>query len=162
MGVLYTVLPLDDELATYLRDEGAHVPPRPKTTRNPTLLEVRDVCDRLAGFRTEYFVSPDAKHWQASIEGAADPEQEPWTLLNVSDFTGRENEPQKIWFEKGWESLILRVLHRLAGPCGPLVLIPDTGEPPMVVSADTPFDELEARWKSTRELWEERGDPAAG
>jgi hypothetical protein len=162
MGVLYTVLPLDDELATYLRDEGVHVPPCPKATRNPTLLEVRAVCDRLDGFGTRYFVSQDAKHWQASIEGAANPEEEPWTLLNVSDFTGREEEPQKIWFEKGWPSLILRILHGLVGSCGHLVLIPDTGEPPLVVSADVSFEELDARWNSTREVWEVPGDPAAG
>ena len=162
MGVLYTVLPLDDEIATYLRDEGAHVPPHSKSTRNPTLLEVRAACDRLSGFRTEYFVSQDGKRWQASIEGATNPQEEPWTLLNVSDYTGREDEPQRIWFEKGWESLILRVLHGLASSCGPLVLLPDTGEQPIAVTADVPFEELEARWNSTREVWEEPGDPAAG
>jgi hypothetical protein len=161
MGVLYTVLPLDDELARYLRGQGADVPPYQMTTRNPTLLEVRAVCDRLEGFCTRYFVPTDGKDWQATIEGAANPEQEPWTQLQVSNFTGREDDPQSIWFEKGWESLILRVLHGLAGPCGPLVLIPDTGELPMVVSANEPFAELEARWNSTREVWDESGDPTA-
>jgi hypothetical protein len=85
------------------------------------------------------------------IEGLEDPDNEPWTLLNVSDFNGDETSPHEIWFEKGWASLILRVVCGLSAACGPLVIVPDTGCKPIVVSADDDVAMLFATWEHTRE-----------
>src|SRR5215468_75725 len=106
MGVLYAVVPVNDEMADYLRETGESVPAAHEMPRNPTPREIRAVCNALPGQRVRYRFKPGA-HWQAVVEGAADPEQEPWTLLNISEFSGSEDEPHPISFDKGWPSLIL-------------------------------------------------------
>jgi hypothetical protein len=160
MGVLYTVVPLDDEIAEYLRDTGGIVPPTVNPSRQPSLREVRAVCDSLPGQRVHYNVNPES-FWQAVVEGAADPEREAWTLLDISNFSGSEDEPHPIWFEKGWPPLILAILRGLSVNCGPLVVIPDTGEGPIAVTADDTVEDLSARWEHTRPVEGSR-DPTAG
>jgi hypothetical protein len=71
--------------------------------------------------------------WQASIVAKEGGDTGEWTLLNINEYTGDEKE-QELWFEKGWESLIARILRQLAVHSGPLVLIPDTGGEPTVIS----------------------------
>jgi hypothetical protein len=160
MGVLYTVVPLDDEIADYLRDCGGAVPNANRPARNPTPGEIRAVCDALRGQLVQYNVNPGS-YWQAVVEGATDPNSEPWTLLNISKFSGSEEEPHPIWFEKGWPSLILNILQRLSVSCGPLVVIPDTGEAPIAVTAADTVEHLEARWEHSRPV-SDSGDTAAG
>jgi hypothetical protein len=149
VGVLYSVFPLDDEIATYVRDTGGSVPRFKRSSRHPTPAEIRAACDALPKQRTEYNVNPTGV-WQAMVQGANDPDTEPWTLLNVQEFSGSEDEPHRIWFEKGWPSLILEIVRRLAGPCGPLVIVADTGAAPLVVSHSDSTEELFATWEHTR------------
>ena len=84
------------------------------------------------------------------IEGLKDPDNEPWTLLNVTNFNGDETAPHSIWFEKGWPSLILRIVQALSVNCGPLVVIPDTGCAPIVVNSGDNVGVLFATWEHTR------------
>lgn len=160
MGVLYCVVPLDDEIAGHLRDSGETVPTADEPARNPTPREIRAVCDALRGQRVQYNVKPGS-FWQAVVEGATEPEREPWTLLNISKFSGSEEEPHEICFDKGWPSLILNIVQRLSIRCGPLVVIPDTGEAPIAVTAEDSVEDLSARWEHTRPVLD-AGDTAAG
>jgi hypothetical protein len=160
MGVLYTVVPLDDEIAGYLRDSGGTVPTAAEPARNPTPREISAVCDALRGQRVHYNVNPGS-FWQAVVEGVTGSEREPWTLLNISTFSGSEDEPHPIWFEKGWPLLILDILQRLSVRCGPLVVIPDTGEAPIAVTAQDSVEDLSSRWEHTRPV-SDSGNTAAG
>jgi hypothetical protein len=149
MGVLYSVFPLDEAIAVYLRDHGVDVPDPIAASRNPTPRELRLACNSQTGFKAEVF-SPPTHSWQIMIEGSTAPENEPWTLLNVTDFNGDETSPHSIWFEKGWPSLILRIVHTLSATCGPLVIWPDTGEVPVIVNSVDDPDILIATWEHTR------------
>jgi hypothetical protein len=149
MGVLYTVVPVDDSITGYLRDAGIELPAASIPSRNPTPKELREVVATLVDQKVTVY-SPPEHSWQIMIEGRNDPDNEPWTLLNVDAFSGDETEPHSIWFEKGWASLILRVVHALSARCGPLVIWPDTGEQPIVVTAADDPDVLFATWEHTR------------
>lgn len=155
MGVIYSVFPLDDEIADYLRDMGIAVPGVDRPARNPTPREVREVCASLTDCRAEILTPPKYDGWQVNLEGRAAPEREPWTVLQVSDFNGSEEAPHSIWFEKGWPELILRVVHGLARTCGPLVIIPDTGEDPAVVTSSDLVDEILRAWEHTEDVEDE-------
>jgi hypothetical protein len=149
MGVLYTVVPLDDSITGYLRDVGVVFPEPSIPSRNPTPRELREVAATLADHKVTLH-SPPENAWQIMIEGRNDPDNEPWALLNVTDFSGDEAAPHSIWFEKGWPSLILRVVRALSVRCGPLVIVPDTGCKPIVVGAADDPANLFATWEHTR------------
>ena len=148
MGVLYTIVPLDDSITGYLRDVGVDYPAECVPSRNPTPRELREATATLADQKVTY--SPPGHAWQIMIEGRNDPDYEPWTLLNVTAFSGDETEPHSIWFEKGWPSLILRVVHILSARCGPLVIVPDTGCTPIVVGEGDDPRILFETWEHTR------------
>jgi hypothetical protein len=149
MGVLYSIVPLDESIAPYLRDVGVEFTDSGNSSRNPTPLELRAVAAQLTDLHVDLY-SPPEHAWQIMIQGKKDPDNEPWTLLNVTEFSGDETVPHAIWFEKGWPSLILRVVHALSLRCGPLVIVPDTGCKPIVVSASDDVGRLFANWEHTR------------
>ena len=134
MGVLWTVWPLDDDMKSWLDECGVEFPS--VSSRFPTGREVKEVLASLSAFDVEIFANGIGGSWQASIVSKSGGDSGEWTLLNISEYSGDE-EPQRLWFEKGWESLIVSILKKLARNAGPLVLIPDTGEEPVVVEAAT-------------------------
>jgi hypothetical protein len=148
MGVLYSVVPLDESIAAYIREVGGIVPAFNARSREPTPHELRAVCSDLKDLKVTVY-SPPEHAWQIMIEGLRDPDNEPWTLINVRGFNGAEMAPHSIWFEKGWPSLILRIVGRLAAGCGPLVIVPDTGCVPIVVGAGGDVSALFATWEHT-------------
>ena len=150
MGVLYIVEPLDDEGREWMGSEGVALLRGHESGRNPTPAEIRAVCDALDGFRVDYNLSTKKKIWQADIEGFKGPNQNRGTLLDIDSWGGSEQERYQIMFEKGDPSLILRIVHGLSARCGPLVVIPDSGDPPIVVWADAKLEKLLHEWEPTR------------
>lgn len=148
MGVLYSIVPLDEQIADYLLTLDVELPSHEIPARNPTPRELRLVCNDLTDLKVTQHLSPEDAG-QITFEGLKDPENEPWTLLNVTDFNGDESLPHAIWFEKGWPSLILRIVCKLAAYCGPLVIVPDTGCKPIVVSESDDVAILFATWEHT-------------
>lgn len=67
---------------------------------------------------------------------SAEPGDAGWAAMNVGDYLD-EQSPVEVSFEKGWLEVILRVLVSISRATGPLVLVADTGDPPIVVSEDT-------------------------
>lgn len=131
MGVLWTVWPLDQDIRQWL--DTIRVPyPSSEGSRFPSGNEVKNVVTNLSGYEVEITDNGVDGPWQALITQSSGLEEGPWTLLNITNYTGDE-EPQEIWFEKGWENLIAHVVDKLATSCGPLVLIPDTSEEPKVI-----------------------------
>jgi hypothetical protein len=146
MGVLYVVVPLDDEERGWLREQDVALPRAPKRGRNPTPAEIRSVCDALDGFRVEYHVSAEKKFWQAVIKGVRGRDRDRWTMLNIDDWGGSEARRWQILFDKGDPALILQVVQGLSARCGPLVVVPDTGDPPAVVWPAADLKELLRTW----------------
>jgi hypothetical protein len=146
MGVIYIVEPFNDEMASLLEEMGAAVPDSDKPSRNPTPTELREACAALNGFKTKFNVKAKA-HWQALISRE---ETDEWTTLEVRKFSGAEDKPHSILFEKGTPRVILEVLKSLAGKCGPLVIIPDTGDPPIAVTAKSSVEKLLDEWDHTQ------------
>ena len=146
MGVIYHIEPLDDEMAALLEEMGASVPESAQPSRNPTPAEVREVCGALRDYTTEFNVKRNS-YWQAIIEATKGRDE--GTVLNVEKFKGAEDKPHGIWFEKGSPALILEILKRLAKHCGPLVVVPDTGDSPLAVTAKASVKKLLNDWDHT-------------
>jgi hypothetical protein len=144
MGVLYTVTPTTGEVADWLVDTGVTLPVG-GDSRFPLIAEIRDVLGSLDGFTSEYDDNGIGSSWQAMITSLEDPESGAWTCLNITHQKD-PSEPQDIWFEKGYPELIVTIVSRLAVMCGTLVVIPDTGCPPLVVPAGADPDDLCAHW----------------
>ena len=145
MGVFYHIEPLDEEMASLLEEMGAAVPQSAEPSRNPTPAEVREVCRTLRDYQVEFNVKPKSR-WQAVIEST---KRDEGTILNVEKFKGAEDEPHGIWFEKGSPALILEILKRLSKHCGPLVVMPDTGDAPIAVTAKASVKKLLNEWEHT-------------
>jgi hypothetical protein len=144
MGVLYIVTPTTGEVVDWLVDTGVTLPVD-NASRFPLIAEIRDVLDSLEGFTSEYDDNGIGSSWQAMITSLEDPESGAWTRLNITHQKD-PSEPQDIWFEKGHPELIVTIVSRLAVMCGTLVVIPDTGCPPLVVPAGADPDDLCAQW----------------
>jgi hypothetical protein len=120
MGVLRTVIPLDARCAEWLDSEGIAHPDSSPTDRRPT--------PRASG------------EWHATIE-ACDPADPSWTVLRISDYHD-EDSPHDLCFHKGFPEVVLLVVERLARFCGPLVVVNDSGSPPVVVRGGDSIPEL--------------------
>jgi hypothetical protein len=142
VGVFYHVQPLDKEMAALLGEMGAAVPRFDGAARNPTPAEVREACGALRGFETRFNVKA-GKHWQAVVEGAGGDEG---TIVNVEKFKGFEDRPHSIWFEKGSPAVVLQIVKQLSRRCGPLVVLPDSGDTPVAVTATSSMKNLLRDW----------------
>jgi len=132
MGVNWAVQPLDDEMKSYLDETGIDYPNNP--SRLPTGREIKEVVAALSGFNVEISDNGVGDFWQAQIVSKRDPEE--YALLNIEKYSGDDQE-QELWFEKGSEDVIISILKKLSKMSGPLVLIPDTGDEPTVISTAT-------------------------
>ncbi|MCA8912790.1 MAG: hypothetical protein KDB82_13890 [Planctomycetes bacterium] len=143
MGVLYQVAPLNDEIRPWLDDfeidhgslpDGRH--PTGEIVAAAVLALARDDIEENAGEEgVQYAIG------MANVEG----ETGDWALCEV-----RAGSPTSISFEKGSPELNATIVKEIARHCGPMVLIPDTGEAPAVITADTDITELIANWEHTR------------
>ena len=132
MGVLWTVRPLIDEIKSYLDETGIDYPNNP--SRLPTGREINDVVVALLAFDVKINNNGVGSSWQAHIVSRRN--QDEYALLNIEEYTGDDQE-QELWFEKGSEKVIRLILQKLSNKAGPLVLIPDTGDEPTVISTAT-------------------------
>jgi hypothetical protein len=146
MSNWYHIVPLGDEMVTYLGDVGVAVPDWSPPSRDPTPQEIRTVCGSLTDFKVQVF-SPPGHEWQLMIEGLTDPGKEQILLLRVAKFSGDESIPHQTWFETRWPSLILRIVRALSVSCGPLVIVDTSGCTPIVVTSDNNLDSLLASWE---------------
>ena len=134
MGILWTVWPLDDKMKAWLDESGVDYPDQP--SRFPTGHEIKRVVTSLETFDVKINDNGLGRTWQANIVAKGGGDTGEWTLLNVTRYSGDEQE-QQLWFEKGWEPLIKRILRELTASTGPLVLIADAGGAPQVITSAT-------------------------
>ncbi len=134
MGMLWTVWPLDAATKSWLDEMGMTYPNR--TSRFPTGGEIKDVLNKLSDYQVTIVEDRGlGGAWQALIEHH-EGEEAPRTRLNITQYTG-DHEPQQLWFDHGSEQLIEQILKNLSVLCGPLLLIPDIGVKPTLITSDT-------------------------
>lgn len=135
MGVLHVVLPLlpeeKDELEVWLHSLGLACPEG--EGRYPSIEELRAVLEHLEGYTIHY--STGSSHWSAEV-AQADQLNGDWAYLVVKDYSGNDTDSHSFCFERGAPPLMLLIVQRLASICGPQILLPDTGDLPVVVTPE--------------------------
>ena len=149
MGVLYIVVPLTDEVTGWLEKLGINYPNQ-CSSRNPFGSEIVSTLDGLTQLSIEYSGEAIGSNWQATVCSKQDPARGPWTLLNIRSFKEFDAE-NEICFEKGHPNLIVEILHRLTQSTGPLVLVPDTGEDPLVIQPTLSPESMLSSWEHMNE-----------
>ncbi len=134
MGTLWTVWPLDKEMKSWLDEISVGYPE--KASRFPTGREIKDVLDTLSNYDVKITDNGIGAVWQAFIASKKGADHDEWTLLTVSHYSCDDKE-QALWFEKGWERLIIAILKKIAVKSGPLVLIADADGEPIIISNTT-------------------------
>ena len=140
MGVLRFVRPLDADCAEWLDREGIAHPASSALDRRPTPREVAEVLRDLPGFAATITASSESGEWDAMIE-ACDPADPSWTVLRIRNY-GDDDAPHDLCFHKGFAEVVLLVVERLTRFCGPLVVVNDTGSPPIVVRPGDSISDL--------------------
>jgi hypothetical protein len=129
MSSSLTVWPLNPEIKSWLDGIGIEYPD--VASRSPTGHEVKAVVDRLRLFEVEILDRGIGARWQATI---GSPTSDEWVLLAIDSYSGDDRE-QEIYFERGWPDLMRSILVEFAKQSGPLVLVPSSGDEPIVVIA---------------------------
>ena len=143
LGVTYVVVPLSPSLHAYLDAQGAPYPS--EAGRRPTLLDLRAAIAGLPEVTADFDVPPPGGTWFATLEAAPSQPSAVWTVITAHPFCGETSE-YDLAFERGAPELIVSVLHVLSTVTGPLVLVPDTGATPLVISPHRTVPELLASW----------------
>ena len=145
MGVLYTICSATSEMADWLAESQISIP-SVETARMPLLGEICAVLNSLKNYKVDFTENGIGSSWQAMVKSLVEPESGAWTLLNITSLE-TPSEPQAVWFEKGSPELIVLIVSLIANKSGTLIIIPDTGCPPLVVPPDSNPDELCANWQ---------------
>jgi hypothetical protein len=156
MGVLYLVTPLvqfaEQANKPWLDAIGFTVPANAPTGRNPTAKEVRAVLESLSGYAITYHI--DEWTWVANVVNVAKPDGPDWTTVHLSRFEGNESEPTSVFFAKGSEELIVKIVEQLSQFCGPLVVDNDISGAPLLVTPDIDSSAAIRQWWSISERTE--------
>jgi hypothetical protein len=148
MSVIYGVIPMladrKDELAAWLRSLDVACPEG--TGRYPSIQELRTVLDQLDGYTVRCSTGA-LGHWYAEVS-PADRATSDGADIVVSNFSGNEADPHEFYFVHSSRRVILLIVQRLASLCGPLMVVPDTGDLPVVVTPDLDLEQALLAWKS--------------
>lgn len=160
MGVLYMVWPVDSEMRQWLGSQAIDAPET--DSRWPSKQEVLTALNRLQGFQINVTDNgPDAR-WDAFVECPA--VKDLWTLLQAKPRDGSDDVTE-ITFEKGHVALIVAVLRDLVRTTGPLVLMTDSGDDPLIIRATVPYLQLVSNFYDVSEessSWRQLLDGASG
>jgi hypothetical protein len=141
MSVMYSVFPLEHRMREWLEEQNVPLPA--VFGRNPTLAELQGAIASLCSHSTKQTTAVLGQSWEAFVTRNGDPESESWCIARIIKLAEGENE---FYFEKGSPELIIEVLAKLAEETGPLVLVSDAGDVPLVVEAGKNAEELFLSW----------------
>ncbi len=131
--ILYDVVTLSD----CMQDPGtmdwlAHLDlPLPDTMpsgRYPTSVEIKEALEAIPGVKVSYFISN--KVWEAVIRSRKDVS---WANLIIKNYDGNPHSAHHFCFPAGWDEIIILATSHLVKRCGPLVLLPGSGDLPQLV-----------------------------
>lgn len=150
MSMLYVVLPLlpdeKDDVVAWLGELGIACPGG--ESRYPTIVEICSVLDHLDGYTTHYSTDSTGRgNWYAEVS-QTDQVKSDWAFLVVSNYSGNDADSHAFCFEHGSPLVMMLILQRLARTCGPLILLPDTGHFPLVVTSELDLDQALHEWES--------------
>jgi hypothetical protein len=131
MGVIYTILPLDDHMRSSL-DQFEVDYPDGLDGRCPTHSELRDI---LAALPLTVSWTTDSIGYTAEIET---PEGKSTLLRAPNREPGGTETSCEFYFSKGSETVIRLVVNGVAAVVGPLVIFPDTCDGIEVCIGTTP------------------------
>ena len=137
MGVLYIVWPVNAEMRDWLASQDVDAPA--VDSRSPTKQEVTAVLNRLRGFQVRFTDNGPGARWDAFVQCREVPGL--WTLLQAEP-KDASDDVTEVTFEKCEPALIIALLRDLARQTGPLVLISDSGDGPLIVDPAMPYREL--------------------
>ena len=144
MGVMYSVFPLQADLCEWLEEQGVRYPSQ--TSRNPTLAEIKAVIASHPKWQAELSDEREGKRFSALLTEVTDAESAErisWCMVQI---IALQPGPNEFYFENGDPLMILEFLCELCTATGPLVLITDTGDPPLVVHTGSSSQELFDGW----------------
>jgi hypothetical protein len=148
MGVIYSVFPVNNEVKEWLKRQDIQIPAEPFESRNATPDEVVRALKSIDGITVDYTVPTIGGTWQADITSLPDPSKGAWTLINMDNYEGNLVS-REMWFEKGWPDLIILILKNVSSFTGPLMLLPDTGDRPLVVTPECNINEMLEMWNGS-------------
>jgi hypothetical protein len=119
MGVVYAIIPLDEELGSWLSEQGFPNVPSVRG-RWPTPRELRGILSTLTGVRIDWYSDSNLDADLSTEDGLQ-------TTLRISEYAG-DDSPCQPYFSKGSQELVTRSVAALALATGPLVIYPDTGD----------------------------------
>lgn len=131
--ILYDVVTLNDcmqDPATlaWLAHLDLPLPGTAPPGRYPTPEEIKASLESIPGLKIFYSISINA--WEAGIVTRKDIT---WANLAVKDFDGDPDNTHHFCFTAGWDEIITIVASHLVKKCGPLVLLPDSGDLPQLI-----------------------------
>lgn len=131
--ILYDVVTLNDcmqDPATlaWLAHLDLPLPGTAPPGRYPTPEEIKASLESIPGLKIFYSISINA--WEAGIVSRKDIT---WANLAVKDFDGDPDNTHHFCFTAGWDEIITIVASHLVKKCGPLVLLPDSGDLPQLI-----------------------------
>lgn len=90
--------------------------------------EIKVSLESIPGLKIFYSISKNA--WEAGIVSRKDIT---WANLSVKDYNGDPDSPHHFCFTAGWDEIITVVTLHLVRKCGPLVLLPASGDQPQLI-----------------------------
>jgi hypothetical protein len=93
----------------------------------PSPAEIKAVVEGIQGIKADYMISQ--RVWQVSLVHRKDVL---WAVLRVRGYSGDPETPHRFDFVAGWDEMIELVSAKLVKICGPLMLLPDSGELPKI------------------------------
>lgn len=101
--------------------------------RFPALREVYTALEEMDGYKPEF--EQGELELLITIREITEGESGPWASLSlVGAVEGEASDgPRRIYFDAGWDSVMIALLERISKSTGPLVLVPHSGEPPTLV-----------------------------
>ena len=140
MGVLHSVLPLNESCIEWLDQEGVPHPAPTAGTRFPTPNEIKSALHQIGDYVVDLAADPSTGEWLATITEAKSTTGA-WADLRVSNYSS-DDEPHEFYFPKGWPEIIFTVVEHLTRYCGPLVVVDDSSVIPIIVHPNDSVQEL--------------------
>lgn len=132
-SILYDVVTLydcmqDPATLAWLSHLDLPLPGTAPPGRYPSPEEIRASLESIPGLKIYYFISKNA--WEAGVVSRKDIT---WANLAVKKYNGDPDLPHHFCFTAGWDEIITMVASHLITKCGPLVLLPDSGDLPQLI-----------------------------
>jgi hypothetical protein len=131
------VLPLSSELTIWLEEQAIPASSFRTASHEPSLADVQAAVSEIPALQAAFSTSPSGT---TVVTLSGDPPEQEWAELVVGE------GGSGVHFTHGTRSVITAAVGHLARRCGPLVLVPASGERPSLISATPTTIEVVGGW----------------